>query len=66
MILLFVIYKKKYTLMMLWLKTMLKMSCVVRNPVFRFLTRFNTDGAVQPQKMASDLNLLIYEEESLY
>ena len=41
------------------------MSLVVRNPVFGFPTRSNTNRVVQPQKIARGLKFRIEEEEGL-
>ena len=43
-----------------------QMRCVARKPVFGFTTRFDTNQAVQPQKMIRDLKFRIYEVKGLY
>ena len=41
------------------------LSRVMRKPVFEFPTSYNTNQAVQTQKMVSGLKFWIYEEEGL-
>ena len=42
------------------------LSCVMRKPTMWFLNRFDTNRAVQAQKMARSLKFRIQEEEGLY
>ena len=45
---------------------MSNMSRITRNLSLRFLTRSDTNWAVQPQKMARGLKFQTWEEEGLY
>ena len=55
-----------YTIFILYINSIVKMSHEARKPVFEFLTRSDTNRAVLPQKMARGLKFWIQIEEGLH